>query len=264
MDRNVTGLVIEAELKHRIERLRTMIASGNTPEHDSWDDVLVTSCPFVVYAQLRPAQATQAQVDLLEQEMAHPTGASTIRAPPLLVDAVLVSPECGVLLHLSGGKGLKCVGLCFCCYLRLSHHPGPKATGGRPQPVSFSDDRSMAIADPVVVAGMGALVYMALLIVTVREIARCNTHAMLSRIGRITLTVQSCLDAFSFTAVSPLRSLISAWANVIQHLTFAIVADNRVSLPLIATGFLACLLLLFESVGNFFTAVTIWQRLKSI
>ncbi|KAH7106084.1 hypothetical protein BKA62DRAFT_754466 [Auriculariales sp. MPI-PUGE-AT-0066] len=199
-ERNRTGQVIDIELTQRIDRLRTMIASGNTPEHDL-EDTVVTSCPFVFHAQLRPAHATQGQMNLLEEEMEKPTGVSTIRRPPLLLDAVFVSPECGILLHMSGGKGLK------------SQHYWRKTT-------TF--------------AGVGALAYMLLLVFTVREIARCNTHAMLSRVGRTTLLLQTCMDAFSFTA----------------HLTFAIVADNKVSMPLICTGFLACMLLFFESQFN--------------
>ncbi|EJD48179.1 hypothetical protein AURDEDRAFT_183534 [Auricularia subglabra TFB-10046 SS5] len=195
--RNSTGPVIDAELVQRIDRLRTMIAGSSLPDMDTTDDSVVTTCPFSFQAQLHPAAVTARQMEELEGEMDQPTGITTVRRPPLLIDAVFVSPKCGIVLHLEKAKGLK------------SQRYWRKV-------INY--------------AGMASLAYLSILVVLVREMARCQTPAMLSRIGRPSIVMQTCLDAFSFTA----------------HLTFSIVADNKASMPLIAPGFLACILLMFQ------------------
>ncbi|KZV98735.1 hypothetical protein EXIGLDRAFT_727063 [Exidia glandulosa HHB12029] len=195
--RNETGQAVNAELLQRIDRLKAIITSGILPETEGTDDSLVTSCPFILHAQIHPSALSQRQMEEVEEEMNRPTGITTARRPVLLMDAVLVSPECGILLHIDSAKGL------------MSQRYWRKT-------INY--------------AGVAALVYFALLVALVREIGRCQTPAMLSRIGRGMLIVQMCLDAFAFTA----------------HMTFAIVADNRASLPLIAPGFIACILLMFQ------------------
>lgn len=194
---NETGHAIEAELSQRIDRLKGIINSGILPDSDGADDIVVTSCPFIFFAHMHPSMVSQRQMDEVEAEMSRPTGITTVKRPPLLMDAVLISPQCGILLHLDRASGLK------------SQRYWRKTT---------------------TYAGCAALVYFALLVVLVRECGRCQTPAMLARVGRWTLVIQTCLDAFAFTA----------------HMTFAIVADNRASLPLIVPGFLACILLMFQ------------------
>lgn len=107
--RNETGWAVDSELLQRIDRLKGIIQSGVLPDSDSSDDTIVTTCPFVFQAQLHPSVISQTLMDEVEEEMNRPTGITTVKPPPLLMDAVLVSPECGILLHIDSAEGLKYV-----------------------------------------------------------------------------------------------------------------------------------------------------------
>jgi hypothetical protein len=45
----------------------------------------------------------------LESELESPTGVTTAQAPPLILDGVLISKSCGILLETRDAKGLKSV-----------------------------------------------------------------------------------------------------------------------------------------------------------
>lgn len=60
-----------------------------------------------MYGRLLPAAIPQHVLESLESEVEHPTGASTISAPPPILDAILLSEECGFLLEIRDAEGMK-------------------------------------------------------------------------------------------------------------------------------------------------------------
>lgn len=42
----------------------------------------------------------------LEAELKHPTGITTIRRPPLIMDAIMISSRCGIAVEMEGLTGL--------------------------------------------------------------------------------------------------------------------------------------------------------------
>ncbi|KAE9406295.1 hypothetical protein BT96DRAFT_963603 [Gymnopus androsaceus JB14] len=80
-------------------------------------------------------------------------------------------------------------------------------------------------------AGTAALAYLTLLILFSRQMARSSTPSGISRVSRYTFLVQSTIDAVSFAG----------------HVTFAVLAEGRPSLSLIAPSFLGCVIFLYEA-----------------
>lgn len=83
-------------------------------------------------------------------------------------------------------------------------------------------------------AGSAGLAYLALLILYCRQSERSRTPPSLARISRWTFLSQATVDSVSFAG----------------HITFAILAEGRPSLTLIAPAFLSCLLFVFEAVSS--------------
>ncbi|KAJ3847287.1 hypothetical protein EV368DRAFT_51477 [Lentinula lateritia] len=81
-------------------------------------------------------------------------------------------------------------------------------------------------------AGTAALTYLTILILLSRQMARSSTPSGISRVSRYTFLVQSTIDSVSFAG----------------HVTFAVLAEGRPSLSLIAPSFLACVIFLYEAV----------------
>lgn len=84
-------------------------------------------------------------------------------------------------------------------------------------------------------AGISACVYLVQLLLLSRQIDRSRTPAGLSRVSLWTFLAQSIVDSVSFAG----------------HITFAILANGRPSLSLVAPAFVACVLFALESVSAF-------------
>ncbi|KAJ7898423.1 hypothetical protein B0H13DRAFT_2031847 [Mycena leptocephala] len=80
-------------------------------------------------------------------------------------------------------------------------------------------------------AGMAAITYLVMLVLLSRQMQRSRTPSGLSRISFWTFFVQATVDSLSFAG----------------HTVFALVADGKPSLSLIAPAFLACVLFANES-----------------
>ncbi|KAJ4479660.1 hypothetical protein C8J55DRAFT_74855 [Lentinula edodes] len=80
-------------------------------------------------------------------------------------------------------------------------------------------------------AGTAAVTYLTILILLSRQVARSSTPSGISRVSRYTFLVQSTIDSVSFAG----------------HVTFAVLAEGRPSLSLIAPSFLACVIFLYEA-----------------
>ena len=72
-------------------------------------DVRLTTCPFAVFGQLDPSHVSAENMQALEEELQHPTGAPVVSAPLLLMSGLLISKECGLMLEMKHIKGLRCV-----------------------------------------------------------------------------------------------------------------------------------------------------------
>jgi hypothetical protein len=77
-------------------------------------------------------------------------------------------------------------------------------------------------------------VYLVQLLLLSRQVDRSRTPAGLSRVSLWTFLAQSIVDSVSFAG----------------HITFAIIANGRPSLSLVAPAFVACVLFAFESVSE--------------
>ncbi|KAJ3861807.1 hypothetical protein EV359DRAFT_46419 [Lentinula novae-zelandiae] len=89
-------------------------------------------------------------------------------------------------------------------------------------------------------AGTAAVTYLTILILLSRQMTRSSTPSGISRVSRYTFLVQSTIDSVSFAG----------------HVTFAVLAEGRPSLSLIAPSFLACVIFLYEAVSIFLIVST--------
>ncbi|KAF8885015.1 hypothetical protein BD779DRAFT_1673890 [Infundibulicybe gibba] len=80
-------------------------------------------------------------------------------------------------------------------------------------------------------AGTAALFYLALLVLFARQTELSRTPSGISRVSRWIFLSQATIDSVSFAG----------------HITFAILAEGRPSLSLIAPSFLACILFIYEA-----------------
>lgn len=83
-------------------------------------------------------------------------------------------------------------------------------------------------------AGTAAVAYFLLVILFSRQMERSRTPAGISRVSRWTFVSQAVVDSVSFAG----------------YITFAILAEGRPSLSLIAPAFLACMMFIYEAVCN--------------
>jgi hypothetical protein len=68
-----------------------------------------TGCGFLVYAQIEHSKISEEVMHDLEDELQKPTGKWTVDRPPLRVNGVLMSRECGLLYRLHDAEGLRYV-----------------------------------------------------------------------------------------------------------------------------------------------------------
>ncbi|KZP30544.1 hypothetical protein FIBSPDRAFT_777298 [Athelia psychrophila] len=80
-------------------------------------------------------------------------------------------------------------------------------------------------------AGFAAIAYLTLLVLLSRQMDRSRTPAGISRLTRWSFLTQSIVDSVAFAG----------------HITFAILADGRPALSLVAPAFLACILFVNEA-----------------
>ncbi|OAX43199.1 hypothetical protein K503DRAFT_853458 [Rhizopogon vinicolor AM-OR11-026] len=194
---NDTARAIEPELISRVNKVRDMIDAGII-EQESTGGESQGGCGFSVYAQIVPSEISMHDMEDLEAELQTPTGRRTVNRPPLKLNGVLLSKECGILYRLHDAEGLR----------------------------SQSFFRKVATY-----AGISACVYLAQLLLLSRQVDRSRTPAGLSRVSLWTFLTQSIVDSVSFAG----------------HITFAILANGRPSLSLVAPAFVACVLFAFES-----------------
>ena len=64
-------------------------------------------CGFSVYAQIVPSEIPVEDMEDLEEELQRPTGRRTVKRPPLKLNGVLLSRECGILYSLHDTEGLR-------------------------------------------------------------------------------------------------------------------------------------------------------------
>ena len=82
-------------------------------------------------------------------------------------------------------------------------------------------------------AGFAGLAYLALFILLSRQMTLSRTPSGVGRLSRWTFFSQSMMDCVSFAG----------------HITFAILAEGRPSMSLMAPAFLGCILFVYESVS---------------
>ena len=66
-----------------------------------------TTCPFTLFAQLIPTSVPLHLMQELEAEMERPTGVSAAERPELVLNALLVSKECGIMYEVKRAEGLQ-------------------------------------------------------------------------------------------------------------------------------------------------------------
>jgi hypothetical protein len=93
-------------------------------------------------------------------------------------------------------------------------------------------------------ASVSAIVYLVLLVLLSRQIDRAHSPAALTRLSLWTFLIQAIVDALAFAG----------------HITFAILANGRPSMSLVAPGFLAALLFALEAVSNANWVLVLGQR----
>lgn len=75
--------------------------------HIVLDENPKTSCSFHFFGQIEPSEVPQDSMKELENEIDLPTGITTIQPPPLIMNGVLLSVDCGILLQITHATGLK-------------------------------------------------------------------------------------------------------------------------------------------------------------
>jgi hypothetical protein len=100
---NTTGRLIADEMAAYFERVKSSFESGTLQA--SGGPELRTTCPFRLYGFVRPVDRSQEVIDTVEKEQREPNGVPIPIVPPLVIDAVLVSQECGLLIELEGLQG---------------------------------------------------------------------------------------------------------------------------------------------------------------
>ncbi|KAG6852138.1 hypothetical protein C0991_002659 [Blastosporella zonata] len=213
--KNETALLIEPELKARIKKLKNLIDAGIIEQDTSNDEPPKFTCPFTFYAQLHPVTVPEYLMQELEDEIQKPTGVWTITPPKLSANGLLVSKECGIMFEMNDTEGLRSrtffrkVTTCEC-----------------------REKFTNAYADPWISdAGFAGLAYLGLLILYSRQTERSRTPSGLARVSRWLFLTQSTIDSVSFAG----------------HITFAILAEGRPSISLVAPAFLACVLFIYEA-----------------
>lgn len=85
------------------ERVKSSFEAGTLQTSEESEQQ--TTCPFSLYGFVRPVDRPQEVIDAIEKEQNEPSGVPLPVVPPLVIDAVLVSRECGLLIELEGLQG---------------------------------------------------------------------------------------------------------------------------------------------------------------
>ena len=80
-----------------------MVIASNSPE----DESPKTKCLFRLFGQLNATTVPKDLMDELESEFDEPTGITTVKAPELSLDAVLLSQDCGMLYEIQHTIGVQ-------------------------------------------------------------------------------------------------------------------------------------------------------------
>ncbi|KXN86557.1 DSC E3 ubiquitin ligase complex subunit 1 [Leucoagaricus sp. SymC.cos] len=196
--KNETAQIIAPELEQRITKLKNMIDDGLIDNESGKEDTPKSKCPFTFHAQFHPVPIPDYLMQDLESEIQHPTGISTVKAPKMVLSAVLLSRECGILYEIHSTQGL----------------------------------RSQTFFNKMTTyGGLSALAYFTALIVFSRQVERSRSPSGIPRVSRWTFLTNATIDAVCFAG----------------HITFAILAEGRASLALMATAFLSCVLFVQEA-----------------
>ncbi|KAI0365183.1 hypothetical protein BV20DRAFT_973479 [Pilatotrama ljubarskyi] len=164
--RNDSARALEIELSSRISKLKEKIDAGNYDQDtDDADDSAKTKCSFKLFAQLPPTDVPKDLMDELEKEIEEPTGITTIKAPELVLDGVLLSQNCGILYEVKHTLGVQSERL----YRKITTY-----------------------------SGFATFVNLALLALFRRQAAASSSAIGLSRVSRYTFLIQSLIDAISF------------------------------------------------------------------
>ncbi|KAL8805192.1 MAG: hypothetical protein Q9200_005525 [Gallowayella weberi] len=163
-------------------------------------------CEYLVYLQQHPIDTQATDVESIETELRHPTGRLDITAPPLQMSAVLFSPDCGFVIESKGPPDF--------APQYGNHLKGPKLE---------TYDRS---SRRIVFAS--ALLLCAEIMLLMDQMRDASTPSTRSRISFYTIGIMAIGDGFVCVA-----------------LLFIGVDYDAVSLPAIATAFLALFSLVF-------------------
>ncbi|KAF8433251.1 hypothetical protein L210DRAFT_3623175 [Boletus edulis BED1] len=196
--RNDTARVIKPELLSRINKVKELIDAGVIDQDSSQGGNPDTGCGFLVHAQIEPSSIPAHLMQDIEDELQKPTGKWTAKRPPLRLNGMLVSRECGLLYHLHDADGLRSQSF----FRKVTNY-----------------------------ASVSAIVYLVLLALLTRQMDRAHSPAALARLSVWTFLTQAIVDAVAFAG----------------HITFAILANGRPSISLVAPAFIACLLFALEA-----------------
>ncbi|KAG8214982.1 hypothetical protein J3R82DRAFT_8385 [Butyriboletus roseoflavus] len=195
---NETARVIKPELLSRISKVKEMIDAGVVESDLPQGSHPETGCGFVVHAQIEPSPISGNFMQDLEDELQKPTGQWTVKRPPLRLNGMLVSRECGLLYHLHDADGLRSQSF----FRKVTNY-----------------------------ASVSAIVYLVLLALLSRQMDKAHSPAALTRLSLWTFLTQAIVDAVAFAG----------------HITFAILANGRPSISLVAPAFIACILFALEA-----------------
>ncbi|CAL1715555.1 unnamed protein product [Somion occarium] len=162
---NETAQVIEVEEYSRIAKNKEKLEAGTLDLDQDDDDNPKTRCTFDFFGQVDPSLVPQFQLEELEEEIDSPTGISTVKQPPLLMNGLLISKDCGMMYKLKDIRGLKSQSL----YRKITTY-----------------------------AGISAIVNAILLLLLTRQMSRSHSAVGLARVSRYPFLAQSLIDAVSF------------------------------------------------------------------
>ncbi|KAL1942983.1 hypothetical protein VTO73DRAFT_4654 [Trametes versicolor] len=164
--RNESSRAVEVELTTRISKLKEKIDAGLF-EQDSAeaDDSPKTKCSFQLFAQLEQTNVPKDLMDELESEIDEPTGITTVNAPELVFDGVLLSQNCSILYEIKHTVGVQSQRL----YRKITTY-----------------------------SGVATVVNLLLLGLFRKQAAQSSSAIGLSRVSRYTFLIQSLIDAISF------------------------------------------------------------------
>ncbi|KAL4250477.1 hypothetical protein ABKN59_006994 [Abortiporus biennis] len=162
---NETAHVIAAEMTSRIAKLKEKISSGKIDTDSDDDDSPKSGCSFLFFGQVDPTDVPQDLMKELEDEIDEPTGITTVPRPPMKMNGVVVSKNCGMLYVLKDINGLKSERL----YRKITSY-----------------------------AGFSTIVNFILLVLFTRQTSRSGSATGLARVSRYPFLAQSLIDAVAF------------------------------------------------------------------